>query len=103
MVTTPPLLRKVRAFLRAGYPAGLPATGHVPLVALLPRRLSVDELSTAATERAIRGRRAVDGTSIGVEITRHTNELPSPQDVERVTQRLQALGWPVDDQRGSPD
>lgn len=98
MLTTPQLLRKVRAFLRASYPAGLPATGHVPLAALLPRRLSVDELSIAATELAVRGRHPVDGTSIGLEITRHTNELPSPQDIERVTQRLQALGWPDDHQ-----
>ena len=92
---------KVRAFLRAGYPQAAPTTGYVPLLALLPRQLSVDEVSAAAAELTARGQRLVDGTSIRVTITRQTNELPSTQDIERLKERLYAFGLPVDDQFGS--
>jgi hypothetical protein len=96
----PQVLTTVRAFLRAGYPEGAPASGYVPLLALLPRRASVDEVSSAAAELAAPGQRLVDDTSIGVAI-RQPSERPCPQDVERVAQRLQALDSPVDDQFGS--
>ena len=36
-------------------------------------------------------------------ITQITDELPSPEDVERVRQRLAARGWPLDDLRDSAD
>ena len=82
-------------FLRAGYPAGVPATGYVPLFVLLPRRLSDDEI-VAITER-IRGRGVPAGAAdMGVEISRVTNEMPSLDDIDRVRDRLVALGWPAD-------
>lgn len=34
------------AFLRAGYPTYLPATGYVPLAALSPGRVCDDEIGT---------------------------------------------------------
>jgi hypothetical protein len=40
-----------------------------------------------------------DDTDIGVLITQITDELPLPDDVERVRQRLAAHGWPLDDPR----
>ena len=36
------VVARVVAFLRAGYPQGVPATDYVPLIALLRRRLSDD-------------------------------------------------------------
>lgn len=70
------LLHEVRAFLRAGYPEAAPANGYAPLVALLPRRLSSDEVSAAAIELAAVGQRPIDDTSVRVAITRLTNEMP---------------------------
>ena len=32
-------------------------------------------------------------------ITQTTDELPRPEDVERVRERLAAKGWPLDDPR----
>jgi hypothetical protein len=79
------------AFLRAGYPTGMPGTGYVPLAALSPRRLCDDEI-TAITSELMMRRRWIGTADIGVEITRITNEMPSPDDVERVQRRLKTIG-----------
>lgn len=79
------------AFVRAGYPAGMPAAGHLPLVALTRRRLCGHDITAIATD--LIGRRVwpVSPIDIGVEITRATNQLPSPDDVERVHRRVHAI------------
>jgi uncharacterized protein DUF3349 len=71
------------AFLRAGYPTGVPAVGYAPLLALLPRRVSDDEIRLVIS-KLVPGRRAVDDVDVGVEITRVTHEMPSTDDIERV-------------------
>jgi hypothetical protein len=38
-----------------------------------------------------------------VLITRLTDELPSPEDIERVRERLEKKGWPLDNPRDSED
>ena len=78
----------VVAFLRAGYPNSAPGTGYVPLLALLPRRVSDDEVTTITRELLAPQHRPVDRIDVGVEITRVTAELPSPGDIERVQRRL---------------
>ena len=84
------------AFLRAGYPAGAPATGYVPLLALLRRR--VTDRETIAISRKLVGPHCqpVDTADIGVEITRVTDEMPSLDDVARIRRRLAAIGWAGD-------
>jgi hypothetical protein len=82
---------KIRAFLRAGYSTGMPDFGYVPLVALLPRRLTNDEISTV-TGRLITLRPwPASATDIGVEVTKITREMPSLTDIERVQRRLEAI------------
>ena len=97
------MVMRIVGFLRAGYPEGVPTRDYVPLLALLRRRLSDDEVITVATE-VLAGRNGpVDGTDVRVAITKLTDEMPSPEDTERVKQRLAAVGWPVSDSFGSPD
>jgi Protein of unknown function (DUF3349) len=84
------LIPSVVAFLRAGYPQGAPARGYVPLLALLPRRVSDDEITTIIVKLR-RGRRGVDSVDVGVEITRVTDELPSSNDVSRIERRLAVI------------
>lgn len=79
------------AFVRAGYPAGMPTTGYVPLVALSRRRLCHDEITAIATKLMKRRLWPISPVDIGVEITRVTNEMPLPADVERVLRRLNAI------------
>lgn len=94
-------LGKIVAWLNAGYPDGVPGPDRVPLLALLTRRLSEDEVKTVAQDLIDRGE--FDHVDIGVLITQITDELPSLDDVERVRHRLAAKGWPLDDPRDADE
>ncbi|BAX91664.1 DUF3349 domain-containing protein [Mycobacterium shigaense] len=87
------------AFIRAGYPQGVPQTDYIPLVALLRRRLTDEEIAAVASQLAAGGDLrdfTIDIADIGAAITRITDELPSPADMERVQRHLAELGgWPV--------
>jgi Protein of unknown function (DUF3349) len=88
-------LARIVEWINAGYPEGVPGPDRVPLFALLKRRLTDDEVKTAARELMARGE--FDDADIGVLITQITDEMPSPEDIERVQERLVAKGWPLDD------
>jgi hypothetical protein len=94
-------LSSIVSWLRAGYPEGIPPTDTFALLALLTRRLSSDEVKAVAHELNQRGE--FDDIDIGVLITQLTDELPSPQDIERVRTRLAAHGWPLDDEHDAED
>lgn len=94
-------LSKIVAWLNAGYPEGVPGPDRVPLLALLTRRLSNDEVKAVAQDLMDRGE--FDHIDIGVLITQITDGLPSEGDVERVRARLAAKGWPLDDPRDVQD
>ena len=93
-------LTRIVAFLRAGYPEGVPTNDYIPLLALLRRRLSDDEVVAVATELMSTGHPPVEGTDVRLAITKLTDEMPSPEDTERVERRLIAAGWPVTDPLG---
>jgi hypothetical protein len=82
------------AFLRAGYLDAAPRFGYAPLLALLPRRVSDDEIALLARKLTGSNRRRMDTADVGVEITRITDELPLPKDIERVRSRLSTIGGP---------
>jgi hypothetical protein len=90
-------LAKIVAWINAGYPEGVPGPDRVPLMSLLNRRLTNDEVKAVARELINRGE--FDHVDIGVLITQTTDELPRREDVERVRERLAARGWPLDDPR----
>lgn len=90
-------LTSIVSWLRAGYPEGIPATDIFAVLALLSRRLTNDEVKLVARELIRRGE--FDKIDIGVMISHLTDELPSPQDIERVRTRLNAKGWLLDNAR----
>jgi hypothetical protein len=90
-------LNSIIAWLHAGYPEGIPPTDYFPVLALLSRRLTNDEVKAVAKELMQRG--DFDHIDIAVLITQFTDELPAPEDIERVRERLAAKGWPLDDAR----
>jgi hypothetical protein len=94
-------LNSVVSWLRAGYPEGIPPTDTFAVLALLSRRLTNDEVKVVASELMRRGE--FDNIDIGVAITQITDELPTPDDIERVRTRLAAKGWPLDDARDNGD
>jgi hypothetical protein len=92
-------LAAVVGWLRAGYPDGVPEDDYIPLVAVLARRLTADEVRAVAGELCREGRLPVDDVDIGTVITKVTHELPRPADVDRVRSRLALGGWPLADPR----
>ena len=94
-------LAKVVAWLNVGYPEGVPGPDRVPLLALLKRRLTDDEVKAVGEHLINRGE--FDHVDIGVLITQITDDLPSPEDVERVRSHLAAHGWPLDDPRDTEE
>ena len=94
-------LAKIVAWITSGYPEGVPGPDRVPLFALLKRRLTDDEVMTVAKELTTRGE--FDHVDIGVLITQITDGLPTPDDVERVRNRLGANRSPLDDPRDAEE
>lgn len=94
-------LAKIVAWITDGYPEGVPGPDRVPLFALLRRRLTDEEVKSVA--QALIDRGEFDDVDIGVLITGITDELPAPDDIERVRARLAAKGWPLDDPRDAED
>jgi Protein of unknown function (DUF3349) len=87
-------MTRLVAFFRAGYPTGMPATGYVPLAALLPRRLSDDEIAAIASELVMSKNRLISSIDVGVLITRVTGEMPSPDGIARIQRQLEVDGPP---------
>jgi hypothetical protein len=94
-------LAKIVAWITSGYPEGVPGPDRVPLFALLKPRLTDDEVKTVA--KALMERGEFDAVDIGVLITQMTDELPAPEDIDRVRSRLAAKGWPLDDPRDAEE
>lgn len=94
-------LAKIVAWITEGYPEGVPGPDRVPLFALLRRRLTDDEVKVVARE--LLDRRDIEDADIGVLITQITDEMPSPDEIERVRDRLTGYGWPLDDPRDAEE
>jgi len=90
-------LTGIVSWLRSGYPNGVPENDYLPILALLARRLTSDEVIEVA--RQLNHLQAPGFADIGSEIVRITDQLPAPSDVERVRAKLATHGWPLDDPR----
>ena len=101
-ISLPPFLNAVVDWLRAGYPQGIPERDYVPLLALLARRLTADEVATVAAQLRDEGRLPVTNTDIGELIMGVTDELPRGEDVARVRAQLALGGWPLADPHSTP-
>jgi len=90
-------LNGIVSWLRTGYPNGVPENDYLPILALLARRLSGEEVIQVA--RQLKHLPEPGFLDIGSEIVRITDQLPAPSDVERVRAKLAAHGWPLDNPR----
>lgn len=89
------------AWVRAGYPAGVPERDYIPLMAVLHRRLGDQEVADLGAELAHKGLLPADHIDVGAGILGRTDEVPSPQEMERVADRLRAAGWDITDDDNS--
>jgi hypothetical protein len=89
----PSLVKSIVQWLRAGYPEGLPVHDYVPIFAVLARRLSDDEVAQVAAE-LVREGDVRSETAMREAIAAVTLELPSQEDLARVSDRLHEVGWP---------
>jgi len=91
----PPVLANIVAWLRAGYPEGVPQHDYFPFFALLGSQLTNDEVSAIAEELALEGN-PESAAAIRHAISAVTdNNTPTDADVARVRSRLAAGGWPL--------
>jgi hypothetical protein len=85
------LLESIVAWVRKGYPEGVPRQDYIPLLALLKRRMTDEELAQVAREVTAEGEN--EPTAIATAIEALTHEEPSSADIERVRERLRETGW----------
>jgi hypothetical protein len=95
------LVARVVGWLRAGYPAGVPEQDYVPLLGILRRSLTPDELEQVVRQLLFEAARAdASGGELSSERMRERIEQmllgPAlPEDLGRVSARLAAAGWPL--------
>jgi hypothetical protein len=90
------MMDKVLTWLREGYPQGVPPKDYFPLLALLKRSLSEEEVVRAAQSIL----RSNDSDSVTEdEIRSAVHEViakePNPEEVHQVAARLASVGWPL--------
>ncbi len=89
-------LERAVSWLRSGYPIDVPDQDYIPLVALLRRRLTDEEITDLGNELVRRGIVPADKVDVAVGMLKRTNELPSETEMRRVRLRLYEGGWPVE-------
>lgn len=94
------LLRRILDWLTAGYPSGVPPTERYALIALLKRTLTDDDIRQIIARLTAENSSAMaDGVITDEEIREMTARVleqpPSEEDINKVSARLAAAGWPL--------
>jgi hypothetical protein len=84
-------------WLRAGYPEGVPPKDYIPVLALLKRSLSEEEVVKAAQAilKQADSDSAVTDLQIEEAIRQVTEKQPNPEEILQVASRLASVGWPL--------
>lgn len=90
-------LDNVLGWLHKGYPEGVPPKDYYPLLALLKRSLSEDEVVQAAQTilRETDFDTPVTADQIRQAISAVIEKEPNPDEVNQVASRLASVGWPL--------
>jgi hypothetical protein len=86
----------VIGWLNAGYPQGVPPKDYFPLLALLKRSLTDEEVVKAAQSIL----KSTDSETVTEdEIRSAIHDLiekePNPEEIHQVASRLASVGWPL--------
>jgi hypothetical protein len=87
----------VLGWLHAGYPEGVPPKDYFPLLALLKRSLTEDEVVKAASVILRKGNADNPVTDEQIEhaIRDVTQKEANPEELNQVAARLASVGWPL--------
>lgn len=97
-------LARVLAWLREGYPQGVPGEDYIALFGVLQRHLTDAEIvKVGEAIRAANGDEPISEDEIRRRIARHLHGHASDQDVRRVAARLAQGGWPLAGDIDLPD
>lgn len=96
----PTRIERMFGWLKAGYPHGIPEADFVPLLGLLQRRLSTDEMATLAERLRASGLVPANRVDVGAEYLRITRELPDEAELQRIVQHLREAGVELADDDG---
>lgn len=97
------MAQSILAWLRVGYPEGIPPKDRIPLIALLRRRLTDTEVREIAIGTALAeliddsSDQVIRGGEISAQIADVTSQSASNEDIARVAAVLAAAGWPLAD------
>jgi hypothetical protein len=100
-VSTTSLFQSILAWLRGGYPEGVPGPDRVPLLALLRATpLTEDQVKEVVRNITAGDTDAADDGDISRDeiaefIKDVTNHDAGPENIARVADKLHAAGWPV--------
>jgi hypothetical protein len=84
-------------WLHAGYPEGVPPKDYIPVLALLKRSLSEEDVVKAAQAilKQADSDSAVTDLQIEEAIRQVTEKQPNPEEMLQVASRLASVGWPL--------
>ena len=96
---TPSFFQSVLGWLHRGYPDGIPRTDYYPLLALLKRTLSEDEVVQAAFSvlKDSDPDDPVTAEQIRDAIRETIEKEPTAEEINQVAGRLAMVGWPLAD------
>ncbi len=95
MPETSKVFENVLNWLRAGYPQGVPPTDYYPVLALLTRTLSEDEVVQTARTVLLQGEEPVTVDQIQEAIRQVAEKEPTEEEMRQVAVRLASVGWPL--------
>lgn len=97
-VSSEGVVNRILGWLRAGYPEGIPPKDYVPLLDVLRRKLTEDDITAIAAELAEQSAKTgepVSGEAIQAMVKERAFQNATPQDIVRVCAHLAAGGWPL--------
>ena len=89
------ILTQVLRWLSAGYPQGVPPVDRIPVLALLRPRLTDAEIQMVCDVLIAQADPGEQLSAVDAQVllSKSLHELPSAEDIDRVSARLDAVGW----------
>ena len=90
------VLESVLGWLHQGYPDGVPQKDYFPLLALLKRSLTEEQVVQAA-QTVLKGSESdtVSEEEIRGAVEKVIEKQPNPEEIHQVAARLASVGWPL--------